>query len=92
MMPRGQHRRMRRDGETKNQCKRRNIFFCINQVVEVGEQLTSNTIMQRAITKFGARYIDLPKNADALGYFLRGNSLEYTKVRTKGHNEWRRIQ
>ena len=90
-MPRGQHRRTRQPGESNAQRKRRNIFYRINQVVEVGEQLTSRMMMDRAIIKFGAGHYDLPRNADTLGHMLTHRD-DYVKVRVKGKNEWRRTQ
>ena len=89
-MPR-QNPRKRQPGETKAQRKRRNIFLCVNEVVEVGEQMTSRMMMDRMIIKFGAGFYYLPRNADTLGNMLSHRD-DYVKVKVKGKNEWRRIQ
>ena len=90
-MPRGQHRRTRRPGETKAQARRRNIFLCVNEVVNVGEQITSRMMMDRMVIKFGAGFYYLPRNADTLGNML-SHRHDYVKVNVKGKNEWRRIR
>lgn len=90
-MPRGQSPRHRLPGESKSQMKRRNIFLCVNKVVEVGEQLTSRKMMDRIITEFGAGFYYLPRNADTLGNLLSYRD-DYVKVKVKGQNEWRRVQ